>query len=330
MLILTERDVASMLSMEEGVRLVEESFREYGAGRATLAPRVALPIGGEAGVFRTMAASVPASGVFGLKTLTGVPGRRRAGATYFAMLLFDVASGALAAMLPATHITGIRTGAAGGVAARHLAREDARAVGLIGAGFQGRAQVAAIRVVRPIEHVRIFDINRELAARYALELRASGIDAEVVDAVRPCVAGCDIVVSATTSTHPVILGEWLQPGVHVNAIGANAPSKRELDPAAFTRGPVVADFAEQVLTEAGDLIDALRAGAVAEADVRSELGHIVAGLAPGRQRSQEITIFKSVGVAFQDVAVAGWVYAEAVRRGMGVQVEVEESTHETV
>lgn len=330
MLVLTERDIASMLSMEDGVRLVEESFREYGAGRATLAPRVALPIGGEAGMFRTMAANVPASGVFGLKTLTGVPGRRRAGATYFAMLLFDVASGALAAMLPATHITGIRTGAAGGVAVRHLARSDARTVGLIGAGVQGRAQVAAIRVVRPIENVRIFDVNREMAARYALELRASGIEAEVVDAVRACVGGCDIVVSATTSTHPVIAGEWLEPGVHVNAIGANTARKRELDPTAFTRGRVVVDFAEQVLTEAGDLIDALRVGTVTEAEMSLELGQIVADLAPGRQRSEEITIFKSVGVAFQDVAVAGWVYAEAVRRGTGVQVKVEESMHETV
>jgi alanine dehydrogenase len=135
-LILSESDVASLLSVPDSIQAVEESFRLYASGRAAVAPRMALKLTGEAGAFRIMAASLPDMGVFGLKTLTGIPGRRRAGSTYFAMLLFDGAGGALTAMIAATHITGVRTGAAGATAVKHLSRPDARVLGVIGAGFR--------------------------------------------------------------------------------------------------------------------------------------------------------------------------------------------------
>lgn len=330
MLVLTERDVSAILTMEAGIERVEESFREYAQGRATLAPRMALPIGGEAGTFRVMAASVPSSGVFGLKTLTGVPGKRRAGVTYFAMLLFDATLGTLAAMIPATLITALRTGAAGGVAARYLARKDARVLGLIGAGVQGRAQVEAIRAVRPLDTVKIFDVHEPAARSLADDLTRSGMQARLVKSARECVQGSDIIISATTSSVPVVLGEWLEPGMHVSAIGANSPVKHELDAEAFARSRLVLDFREQVLLEAGDLIAARQCGAIVDRDLSLELGDVVAGQVPGRQSAQEITVFKSVGVAFQDVAVAGWIYREAQRRGLGSSIELEEPAHETV
>ena len=178
-LILTEREVTELLPMREAVRLLEDSFRLHAEGRTQLAPRLVMPLSGVAGNFRIMAAVIPEMGGFGLKTLTGTPGRRAPEDTYFAVLYFDIETGALRAVMPGTHITGTRTGAASGVATRHLARPDAQAVGLIGAGFQGRNQVAAVREVREVRSVRIHDAVPEAAERYAAALAADGLDAVV-------------------------------------------------------------------------------------------------------------------------------------------------------
>lgn len=322
-LVLKESDVRSVLTMKEGVRLVEEGFRRYAEGRTTLAPRMVMKLEGEAGNFRIMAAIVPDMGGFGLKTLTGTPGKRSAEDTYFAMLYFDVKTGGLRAMIPATHITGIRTGAASGVATRYLARTNAKILGLFGAGFQGRNQVAAIREVRDIERVKIFDVVRAPAETLARQLRDEGVDAIVTESAEETVRGCDIVASATTANEPPIRGEWLEPGSHVNAVGANAPAKREVDAEAFLRARVVVDFREQVLQEAGDLIEAVRSGDFSEDGIHAELGDIVVGRKKGRETEEQITLFKSVGVAIEDVAVAAFVYEEATRRGLGMNVDLQ-------
>lgn len=323
-LILREGEVAEILTMAEGVRLVEESFRLYGQGRAAVAPRLAMKLSGEAGAFRVMAASVPDLGGFGLKTLTGIPGRRQAGNSYFAMLLFDAESGALSGVLPATHLTGIRTGAASAVAAKYLARKDAARVGLLGAGVQGQAQIAGLRLVRTIKEVTLFDIDGERASAVARALQEEGLEALTVKEPRQAIRGQDIVVSATTSAEPVIRGEWLEEGMHVNAVGANSPNKRELDAKAFQRALLVLDYKEQVLQEAGDLMEALSSGAVGEGQIHGELSDIVTGRKPGRQTDRDITLFKSVGVAFEDVAVATWVLQQARARGIGTEIDLED------
>jgi ornithine cyclodeaminase/alanine dehydrogenase len=276
---------------------------------------------GEAGTFRIMAAVVPDMGGFGLKTLTGTPGKRKPDRTYFAMLYFDVSTGALLAVIPATHITGIRTGAASGVATKYLARKDARTVGLFGAGFQGRNQIRAVREVREIERVKIFDVVREPAEKLAEELRAEGVEASVSASPEETVRGSDIVASATTAQEPPIRGEWLEPGCHVNAVGANAPTKREVDDEAFRRARVVVDFEEQVLQEAGDLIAARGSGALT---IHAELGDVVTGKKTGRATDDEITLFKSVGVAIEDVAVAAFVYREAKKKKLGSELDLQD------
>lgn len=322
-LVLKESDVRSLLTMKDGIRLVEEGFEHYARGRTTLAPRMAMKLDGEAGNFRIMAAIVPDMGGFGLKTLTGTPGKRKAESTYFAMLYFDVSTGALLAVIPATHITGIRTGAASGVATKYLARAKAGVVGLFGAGFQGRNQVAAIREVRPVTRVKIFDIARASAEALARELRADGVKAVVAGSPEETVRGSDILASATTASEPPIHGEWIEPGCHVNAVGANAPTKREVDDATFERARVVVDFEEQVLQEAGDLMGAVSSGALPKERIHAELGDIVIGTKKGRENDEQITLFKSVGVAIEDVAVAAWVYQEAKARGLGVEIDLQ-------
>ena len=324
-LILTEREVAEILSMKEAVRLLEASFRLHAEGKTHLAPRLVMPLTGVAGNFRIMAAVIPDMGGFGLKTLTGTPGKRAPEETYFAILYFDTETGALRAVMPGTHITGTRTGAASGVATRYLAREDAASLGLIGAGFQGRNQVAAVREVRDITTVRVYDLFPEAAASYAAALSGEGLDAQPVGSAEAAVRGLDVVCAATTTKEPVILADWLEPGMHVNSVGANAPVKREVEAAAFSRCRVVLDFREQVLGEAGDLMAAIRDGAFREDQLHAELGDVVTGRVAGRSSPDDITLFKSVGVAIEDVACAAFVYEEAGKRGLGQTMRLQDA-----
>ena len=324
-LILTEREVAEILSMKEAVRLLEASFRLHAEGKTQVAPRLVMPLTGVAGNFRIMAAVIPDMGGFGLKTLTGTPGKRAPEDTYFAILYFDTETGALRAVMPGTHITGTRTGAASGVATRHLAREDAASLGLIGAGFQGRNQVAAVREVRDITTVRVYDLFPEAAASYAAALSGEGLDAQPVGSAEAAVRGLDVVCAATTTKEPVILADWLEPGMHVNSVGANAPVKREVEAAAFSRCRVVLDFRDQVLGEAGDLMAAIRDGAFREDQLHAELGDVVTGRVAGRSSPDDITLFKSVGVAIEDVACAAFVYEESVKRGLGQTMRLQDA-----
>ncbi len=324
-LILTEREVAEILSMKEAVRLLEASFRLHAEGKTQVAPRLVMPLTGVAGNFRIMAAVIPDMGGFGLKTLTGTPGKRAPEETYFAILYFDTETGALRAVMPGTHITGTRTGAASGVATRYLAREDASSLGLIGAGFQGRNQVAAVREVRDIRTVRVYDLFPEAAASYAAALSGEGLDAQPVGSAEAAVRGLDVVCAATTTKEPVILADWLEPGMHVNSVGANAPVKREVEAAAFSRCRVVLDFRDQVLGEAGDLMAAIRDGAFREDQLHAELGDVVVGRVAGRSSPDDITLFKSVGVAIEDVACAAFVYEEAGKRGLGQTMRLQDA-----
>ncbi len=322
-LLLKESEVRQLLSMEDGVRIVEEAHKLDAEGQAILAPRMALQLGGEVGTYRIMAAALPGMNTFGLKTLTGIPGRRSPELTYFTILVFDGETGGFQALMPAGHITRTRTGAAGGVAVKHLARADAKILGVFGSGVQARAQVAAIRIVRDIEQVKIFDIVPEAADNFANDLRADGVDTVIVSSPQEAVAGSDVVTTATTSKEAFIEGDWLEPGMHVNGVGANSPAKKELTPAVYARGHVVVDYKEQVLMEAGDLMAAIESGEFSEDDIAAELGEVIVGTKPGRTSDDEITVFKSVGVAYQDIATAAYVYSEAVARGMGEEIDVK-------
>jgi alanine dehydrogenase len=320
-LILSESDVSTVLNMSQGVRLIEQAFADYAAGHTILLPRVsqALPSGG--GAFRVMAAVLPRANRFGLKTLTGYPGRRLPGETYFAVLLFEMKTGALRAVMAANHLTGIRTGAATGVATKYLAKEHASVLGVFGAGVQARHQVTAIFEVRPIKLVKVFDVNRTTAAAFADWITCEcGVAAAVSPSSRETVAGSDVIVTATTSLEPLFASEWLEPGTLVNGVGANAAGKQELDAPCFAMGKVVVDFKAQALEEAGDLRHAISTGAISAEKIHAELGEIVVGNKKGRENDTEITLFKSVGVAIEDIATASFVYEKAMARGIGTMV----------
>jgi len=322
--VLTESDVARAISMADAVRLVEEGLRRHAMGEAVVLPRLSLDLPGDGGAFRVMAASLPSMSAFGLKTLTGYPGRREPNETYFVLLLFSGTKGALRAIMAARHLSGMRTGAATAVAAKYLARKDGSVLGLFSAGTQARYQVEGLLTVRPVRQIKVHDIDGRKAEAFAENLQKDfGVEAWACSSPLDTVRGSDLVVTATTSREPAFRGEWLDSGTHASGIGSNSPAKQELDALTFKRSKIVVDFREQVLAEAGDLMSALKAGVITQEDIHAELGEIVVGKKEGRCREEEITLFKSVGTAVQDIATAAFVYEQAVGRGLGHELSLE-------
>jgi alanine dehydrogenase len=323
-LVLSETDVAGIVSMRDGVRVVEEALAQHTLGGGLAMPRISADVPGNGGAFRVMPAILPETGFFGLKTLTGYPGRRLPGETYFAILLFSCETGALRAIIAGNRLTGIRTGAATGVAAKFLSRPDSHVLGIIGSGVQARYQVAALKEVRPLTEVRIFDLDAAKAKIFAREIELDfQVAAHAVGRAQDAVTSCDLVVTATASKTPVFDGQWLQEGTHLSGVGSNAPNKRELDGVSFQRSKIVVDFKDQALQEAGDLQDALRTGAIAAGAVDIELGEVITGKKTGRTGDGDITLFKSVGMAIEDVSTAAFAYQQALASGAGTYLELD-------
>jgi alanine dehydrogenase len=323
-LLLSETDVAGIISMRDGVRVVEQALAQHQLDAGTILPRTSVDVPGNGGAFRVMSAVVPETGFFGVKTLTGYPGRRTAGETYFAILLFSCATGALRAIIAGHRLTGIRTGAATGVAAKFLSRPDSQVLGIIGSGVQARYQVAALKEVRPLREVRVFDTVTAKAETFAREIELDfEVAARAVACAEEAVRGCDLVVTATASKTPVLDGHWLEEGTHLSGIGSNTANKRELDVTSFQRSKIVVDFKDQALQEAGDLREALRTGTIQTDAIYAELGEVITGTKSPRQNERDITLFKSVGIAIEDVATAAFAYQQAVAGGIGTAIELD-------
>jgi ornithine cyclodeaminase/alanine dehydrogenase-like protein (mu-crystallin family) len=272
-LILSESDVISLLSMADGVALVEQAFSEFAQGNVILPPRINQVLPGTGGALRVVSAALPSMNFFGVKTLTGYPGRRAHNETYFALLLFEMETGALRAIVSANYLTGIRTGAATGVAVKYLARQDAYIHGVLGAGTQSRFQIEGVASVRPIELVKIFAPNFEKASAFANSVRAElGINAHAVLRAEDAVSGSGIVTAITTAREPVVLGKWLDDGTHLTSAGANTLTKMELDPTCYSRCKVVADSKSLAIAEGGDLRTALQNGDITPQHLYAELG----------------------------------------------------------
>jgi alanine dehydrogenase len=310
---LDEATIAKLLTMEDALAAVEEVFAELGSGRVTNVPRVRVPLND--GILRITAAVLNYRGYYGIKVSSTSVFGRNAGRLF---CLYREAGGELCAIMQVFGLGALRTGAASGIATRHMARKDARVLGVLGSGRQARTQVEAIALVRPIEEIRVFSRDRERCENFCRDIEAShNVNVKAVDTAEAAVRDCDIVVTATTSTAPVLLGDWLRPGTHVNAIGANYEHRRELDLKAVERAAIIAtDDLEQVRYESADLAQAVTHGVLDWSNVAS-LGDIVAGRLPGRRSEQDITLFKSLGVAMEDVALAIRVYDRAMKEGLG-------------
>lgn len=316
-LLLTETDVRALLTMPLALEWVEDSFRRLADGSAIVHPRQRLHIPGQS-YLHYMAAADVTGGYTGMKLYTSSPQGLR-----FLVPLFSGKSGDLVALIEADYLGQMRTGAATGVATRWMAREDARTVAIIGTGSQARTQLEAIVLVRKIETVQAFgrDAGRreEFASQMTERLR---IPVTPSTTAEKALCGAAIVVTSTTAAQPIVEGRWLEPGMHINAIGANFPQKRELDGAAVGRCDlIVVDSCEQSKQEAGDLIQAFGADGGRWSGVH-ELSEIVAGKIPGRTNANQVTLFKSNGIAIEDIVVAGRVYERAREAGIGQEISL--------
>jgi alanine dehydrogenase len=322
-LLLTENDVRELLTMPDAIAAVEEVMRRQASGQAIVHPRHRLELP-DKGFLHYMAGADITAGLVGMKLYTSVHGALR-----FLVPLYRSATGELLALIEGERLSVMRTGAASGVATRYMAREDANTLAVIGSGLQARGQVEAVAAVRNLTGVRVFSRDAERREQFANEMEDMlEISVMPVESAAAAVHNADIIVTATTAHKPVVEGAWIAPGTHINAIGANFPQKRELDDAAVARANRIAvDFIEEAKIEAGDLIQAFAADPSRWNSVR-ELSQIIAGNFPGRENANEVTLFKSSGIAIWDIAAAGKVYELAVAQGRGTQIPLWQSKPE--
>lgn len=315
-LLLNEDEVRRLLTMDMALEAVEQGLRKLALDEAMNTPRARVQT--DHAMLHLMSASAKSLGVMGAK----IYATSRKGGARFILPLFDGKSGALLCLMQADYLGQMRTGAASGIATQYMARTDATEVGIFGSGKQARTQVQAVCRVRRIRQVQVYSPNEQRRREFADEM-SELCQTEVVAVPRPEMAAekKDIIITATTSREPVLNGQWIAEGTHINAIGSNFLGKAELDSVAVRRCAVIAvDSKDQARIEAGDFQQPLEDGSLHWADVR-ELGQIIVGRYAGRKHPQDVTLFKSLGVAIEDVAVAARIYARAQAEGVGKIIE---------
>lgn len=326
-LILARADIQRCLTMRDAIESMRVAFSALSAGRAQVPQRQAVPLARE-GVALLMPSLLQTMGhaVFGLKSVTVMPQNPQHGLPRIAasVLLLDAETGRTLAVFEGGWMTAMRTGAASGLATDLLARSDANVLALFGAGTQAPMQLVAVHTVRPLREVRV--VNRDAGrVRQLIEMTQAMLGEDCpaivyVASAREALNGASLVACATASTEPLFSWQDVEPGTHINAIGAFTPDMCEVDAETLAHARIVVDQREAALEEAGDLLQAFEAGRIAGPDTWIELGDLLQGIAPGRQADDEVTCFKSVGLAVQDVAVALSVYALAKALRVGVEV----------
>jgi alanine dehydrogenase len=295
--ILAEDDVRRHLRMEELIPAMAQALADLSAGRVVQPVRTMLPVAEHGGFFAVMPAY---AGALGAKLVSFYPANQGIPTHHALVLLFRPETGEPLGILDGRLITEMRTAAVSAVATQLLARQDAAVLAILGSGVQARSHLEALRLVRSFREVRVWSPRNAGGFARRFGIRAAGSAEEAV-------RGADVIVVATTSRTPVVLGEWLSPGTHLNAVGAVRPDWRELDDETVRRARLYVESREAASQEAGDVI--------AAGEVFAEIGEVVSGTRPGRQSPDEVTVFKSVGVAVEDVVAADLVYREATRAG---------------
>ena len=324
-LIVNQDEVRRLLPMAECLDVMARTLAALARGEALLPLRQVLMLPGGQGAFGAMPAHLSSPPAVGIKVITVFPGNH--GTAYDshqgAVLLFETERGRLLAVMDASSITAIRTAAVSGVATRALARADASTLALLGSGVQAATHLEAVALVRPLRRVRVWSRDPAHVARFVDPARKRhGFAIEAAPSAREAVADADVVCTVTASREPVLEGAWLRAGTHVNAVGASLRTARELDSAAVARARVFVDRRESAANEAGDLLMARAEGAIGDDHVQGELGEVLLGRVDGRRTPDEITVFKSLGLAVEDVASAHHIHARAQAAGMGTWVEL--------
>ncbi|QQG49088.1 MAG: ornithine cyclodeaminase family protein [archaeon] len=325
LLILGASEVADLLTMPKCIQLMRETLSASSLGEATFPPRQVMPLRGKAGALALMPGYLRSKGAVGLKAVSVFPGNL---GTLFeshqgAVLLFEHLNGRLLALMDAGSITNIRTAAASASATDVLALPSVKELAILGSGTQALWHLRSMLAVRPgIKSVRVWSRNRANAERFAKRAREeSSADVQAAVTAEDAVRGARLVCTVTSSSLPILRGEWVEPGTHINAVGASRPSSRELDTAAVVKGRLFVDNLASALLEADDFRVPKAEGAIDDSHIRGEIGQVFLGKIPGRTGPEDVTIFKSLGLAVEDLASANFLYHLAEERGMGTWVE---------
>jgi ornithine cyclodeaminase/alanine dehydrogenase-like protein (mu-crystallin family) len=313
-LYLTEADVNQLLTMPIAIDCLDEAFSAQARGEAVNTPRSRIPL--SPGSYNLMSAAWHGKNVVGQKSYTA----SRAGVG-FHVLIYSTTGEGLLAIIEANRMGQIRTGAASGLASKYMARSNSASVAVIGSGYQGRTQLDAVATALNIDSARVFSRTESNREGFASAMTADlEIPVTAVASVEECVEGADVIIVITSSSEPVLLGDHVQPGVHINAAGANGWMRRELDTAAVTKANVIAtDDVAQAQIECGDLMRPVEVGRLTWQQVKP-LASVVGGETPGRNSEEDVTLFESQGVALEDIAVGERVYRMALERGVGIRV----------
>jgi len=330
-LIVNQAEVPRLLPMKECIDVMARAFASLARGEADMPVRQILWMAEKQGALGLMPAHLGGLAALGLKAVTFFP--RNEGTDLDshqgAVLLFETGRGRLLAIIDATSITSVRTAAVSGLATRLLAKPDASDLALVGSGVEARTHLEAILAVRELKRIRVASKTLERAKKFAdRESKRHGISITPCQSVEEAVTGADIVCTVTSSREPVVRGAWLSPGAHVNAVGSSVPTARELDSEAVAKARLFVDHRPSALEEAGDFLLARADGAVGDDHIAGELGQLVTGQVPGRQSPSDITLFKSVGLAIEDVAAAHHIYSKARGSGIGTFVEFGGGRHD--
>lgn len=318
-LLLSETDVRQLLRMPALIDAMERALAAYSNGAAQQPVRTVLKVGAEMAFFGVMPAHQQEPPALGAKLVTFCPGNAARGLpTHLAtILLMDPSTGELQAVLDGRYITEARTAAASAAAARRLAREDAGVLAILGSGVQAASHLEALTLVRPVREVRVWSPTAAHRERFASEHSAAAPIVRAAATAHDAVENVDLIVCATSSGTPVVLREWVRPGAHVCAVGACRPDMREMDTALVASSRLFVDSRPGALAEAGDIVIPIREGRLHANDIAGEIGELFAGHVDGRTSPDQITIFKSLGMAIEDVAAAEMAYRRAVETGLG-------------
>jgi len=311
--------------MRDMINAMENAFAELARGTVEVPLRPKIFLKKYKGAMLYMPAYLKEIDALSLKVVSVYEENIKLGLpTIFAIIILnDPKTGKPLALMEGGYITAMRTGAASGVATKYLARKDAKIVGIIGTGVQARTQLWAVCEVRNIERVYAYDIIEERAKEFAQEVSAKlNIEITVANSAKEAVENADIAILATTAKTPVIDGDWINPGTHINSIGWMGPDARELDSKTVKKSKIVVDSRESVLSESGDIIIPIKEGIITPDHIYAELGEIIIGKKQGRVSDDEITLWKSVGLAIQDAAAAKLAYERAIERGIGSEIEL--------
>lgn len=324
-LVLKRKDLEEILSMKEVIDAVEKAFLEFFNGTAKVPLRTIIDVEKHEGTMLYMPCYLEGNDALAIKIVSVYEKNLKKGLpTIFATVLVnDPETGKPLAIMEGGYLTAMRTGATSGVATKYLARKDSKVVGIIGAGVQARTQLWAVCEVRHIEKALVYDVDVKRAKVFAEEMsKKLGIDIEVAKSSEEVAKNSDVLVLATTAKEPVINGEWIKEGTHITSIGWVGPKGRELDSKTVKKSKLIVDSKEAVLSESGDIIIPIREGIIDKNHIYAELGEIVSGIKKGRVSDEEITLFKSVGLAIEDAITAKLAYEKALEKGIGIEIEL--------